>query len=106
MNASLKISQIESKISELQSQKQHLLEERQKEIAVLIATLGLTSLEDKVLIGGLQFLKHKITTQDPIVEVWHAAGERFLRRFKPQKHCLSQKTEQAVRKSQSSQKSS
>lgn len=79
MRASLKINQIESKISELQSQKQRLLEERQKEIALLIATFDLASLEDNVLIGGLKYLRHKITIQDPIMEDWRTAGERFLR---------------------------
>lgn len=91
MKASLKISQIESKISDLQSQKQRLLEDRQKEITTLIAFLDLASLEDKILIGGLQFLKHTITTKDSLVEDWHYAGEQFLRHTKRARRILSSK---------------
>lgn len=91
MKASLKINQIESKISDLQSQKQRLLAERQKEIAALIAALDLAILEDKVLMGGLQFLKDKVTTKDPIVEDWQNAGERFLRHTKRSKRIQSSK---------------
>ena len=107
MKASLKISQIESKISDLQSKKQYLLKERQKEIVALIATLDLSSLEDKVLIGGLQFLKQRITVQDPIVEVWHNTGERFLRHTKRSKRLnFSKKDTTPLSKHQSPQKQS
>lgn len=82
MKASLKISQLESKISDLQFQKQRLLEEREKEIALIISNLDLSSLDDKVLVEGLQFLKYKVSTKDPLVEEWRSAGERFLRQKK------------------------
>lgn len=96
MKVSLKISQLESKISELQSQKQHLLEERQKEIAALVTILDLSSLEDKTLIGGLQFLKHKIMAHDSIMENWHNAGERFLRHTKRSKRLSSSKKDTSL----------
>lgn len=111
MKASLKISQIESKISDLQSKKQRLLEERQKEVAALITTLDLASLEDKILIGELQFLKHKIITHDPMMEDWHAAGERFLKHRKrskklnsSKKHTVTFTTHQSSQKSPQSRK--
>lgn len=83
MSASLKIRQLESKISDLQSQHQILLKERQQEIAVLFSTVDLAHLDDKILLGYLLFLKDKITTQDRMLEAWHDAGEKFLRRSKP-----------------------
>ena len=89
MTASLKLvlgrqirgmRQLESKIADLQNQYQHHLKQRQQDIAFLITSLDLSSLEDNILIGGLLYLKDKITTQDPMVEGWQHAGDRFLRR--------------------------
>ena len=83
MSASIKMRQLESRISDLQTQHQVLLKERQQEIAILISVLDLAHLDDKTLLGGLLFLRDKITTQDPMVEAWHTAGEKFLRCSKP-----------------------
>jgi len=85
MSASTKLRQLESKLSSLQNQHQILLKERQQEIAVLLSTIDLAHLDDKVLVGGLLFLKDKITNQDPIVEAWRDAGETFLQRTKPRR---------------------
>ena len=74
--------QLESKISDLQTQYQRLLNQRQQEIAALLSAIDLAHLDDKTLMGGLLFLKGKITTQDSMVEVWRDAGEKFLRRSK------------------------
>jgi len=82
MSASTKLHQLESKISELQKQHQLLLKERQQEIAALISMVDLAQLDDKTLMGGLLFLKEKITTQNPMMETWHTAGEKFLRQYK------------------------
>ena len=75
--------QLESKILDLQSQYQHLLTQRQQDITALIATLDLASLEDALLVGGLLFVKDKVTTQAPIVEDWRNTGDRFLRKQEP-----------------------
>ena len=91
MNTSLKMRQLESRISDLQKKHQHLLAQRQQDIAALITTLDLVHIEDKILIGGLMFLKDKITTQSPIMEGWLNAGERFLRQIKSKK-CNTSKT--------------
>ena len=80
MSASVKMRQLESKISDLQTQYQRLLPQRQQDIATLITYLDLASMEDASLVGGLMFVKNKVTTQDPIVEGWQSAGEKFLRR--------------------------
>lgn len=80
MSASMKLRQLESKISILHSKHQQLLKERQEEIAALITSLEFAHTDDNILLGGLLFLKDKITTQDPILEVWRDAGDRFLRR--------------------------
>ncbi len=80
MSASVKLRLLESKLSSLKAQHQHLLQTREKEIASLLTSLELTALEDNTLLGGLLFLKEKIITQDPIVEGWREAGDRFLRR--------------------------
>ena len=82
MSASVKMRQLESKISDLQTQYQRLLPQRQQDIATLITFLDLASMEDAALVGGLMFVKSKVTTQDPIVEGWRNAGERFLRQTK------------------------
>ncbi|MBA3814376.1 MAG: hypothetical protein H0X26_07810 [Alphaproteobacteria bacterium] len=88
MGASVQLRQLESRISDLQNQHQRLHKERQQEIAILISTIDLAHLDDKTLVGGLLFLKEKITTQDPtglaLLEAWYAAGEKFQRRAKPQ----------------------
>ena len=86
MTASIKIRQLESRISDLQNQHQLLLKERQQEIAVLLSAIDLAHLDDKTLLGGLLYLKDKITTQDPMVEAWHAAGEKFLRYTRPKRY--------------------
>ena len=83
--------QIASKISDLQVQYQHLLTQRQQDIATLIASLDLASMEDTLLVGGLIFVKNKITAQDPIVEGWRNAGERFLRQTKSKNTAPSKK---------------
>jgi hypothetical protein len=85
MTASLKMRQLASKIAELQKQYQHHLKQRQQDIASLITTLDLASFEDNILIGGLMYLKDKITTEDSIVEGWRDAGDRFLRRRTPKR---------------------
>ena len=97
---------IKAKISDLQLQYDALLKQRQQDIAHLITTLDLTSLEDPILVGGLLYIRDKTVAQDAIMEVWRNAGERFLRRPKSQKHRPSQKTEVPAPKAQSSQKSS
>ena len=89
MNASLKIQKFEAKISELQSQYQTLLQERQKEIVGLISKLNLTHVDNKTLMGGFLFLQNKITTQDSIVEDWFDAGSRFLRQTRRVKRTIS-----------------
>lgn len=83
MAASLKMRQLKSKISELQKHYQLLLKERQTDIAALIPMADLAHLDDKTLMGGFLFLKEKISTEDPIMEAWHVAGEKFLRQHKP-----------------------
>jgi hypothetical protein len=84
MSVSLKLRQLESKISTLQSHHQNLLKDRQQEIASLVTSLELAQVEDSLLIGSLLFLKDKISTQDPtglaLVEAWRDEGDRFLRR--------------------------
>jgi hypothetical protein len=82
MKPSAKIRDLEAKILDLQAQHQHLLNQRQQEIAALITQVDLTQTDDKILIGGLLFLKEKITINDSMLEAWHNAGERFLRRTK------------------------
>ena len=110
MSVSLKLRQLESKISALQSQHQNLLKDRQQEIAALITSLELAHVEDNILLGALLFLKDKISTQDPpglaLVEAWRDAGDRFLRRSKSKKHPPTLPLEAAAPKPQSSQKSS
>ncbi len=97
---------IKAKISDLQLQYDSLLKQRQQDIAHLITTLDLASLEDQILVGGLLYIRDKTIAQDAVMEVWRDAGERFLRRPKSQKHSPSQRTETAAPKSQSPQKSS
>lgn len=86
MTASTKLHQLESKISDLQTQHQLLLKERQQEISILLSSVDLAHLEDKTLLGVLLFIRDKITTQDPILETWQDVGEKFLRRTKPKSH--------------------
>ena len=100
------MQQIKAKISDLQLQYDSLLKQRQQDIAHLITTLDLASLEDQILIGGFLYIRDKTIAQDAIMEVWRNAGERFLRRPKSQKSRPSQQTEPAAPKAQSPQKSS
>jgi len=79
------INQIKSKISALQDRHQKLLVQRQQDIASLISALDLAHVDDQLLLGGLIFLKEKITTHDSIMEEWQNAGERFLRTIKPKR---------------------
>ena len=91
MSASVKMRQLQSKISGLQVQYQHLLTQRQQDIATLITSLDLASMEDASLVGGLLFVKDKVTTQDPIAEGWLSAGEKFLRQTKSKNTIPSKK---------------
>jgi hypothetical protein len=100
------MQQIKAKITALQHQYDEFQKQRQQDIAHLITTLDLSSLDDETLVGGLIFVKDKTTAQDHIAEVWWEAGERFLRRSKPRKHRLSLQTEALSPNPQSSQKSS
>ena len=84
MSASVKLRHLDSKLSALKTQHQHLLSEREKEIAALLTSLDLAHLEDNILLGGLFFLKDKIIAKDPMVEAWRDAGDRFLRRKRAQ----------------------
>ncbi len=82
------INQLKSKMSALQEEYEKRLLQRQQAIASLIVTLDLAHIDDQLLIGGLLFLRDKITTQDPLVEGWRNAGDRFLR-WKKSKNPLS-----------------
>lgn len=93
MSASTKLHQLESKISDLQKQHQLLLKERQQEIATLLTAVDLAHIDNKMLTGGLLFLKEKISIKDPIVEVWREAGEKFLRYTKPKTRPHQQSSE-------------
>ncbi len=106
MSVSLKLRQLESKISTLKTQHQNLLKDRQQEIAGLITSIELAHIEDNLLLGALLFLKNKITTQDPMVEAWRDTGDRFLRRSKSKKQPPTLPLETAAAKSKPSQKSS
>ena len=79
-HVSLKLRQLDSKILTLQTQHKNLLKDRSQEIAVLITSLELAPIEDNILLGGLLFLKEKITTQDPtglaLVEAWRPRKAR------------------------------
>ncbi len=85
MIASTKVRIIESKISALQAKYQQLLEQRQRDIAALIARLDLAHIDDKILVGALMFVKEKVIADDSITEDWRDAGSRFLRRSKRHK---------------------
>ncbi len=106
MSVSLKLRQLESKISTLQTQHQNLLKDRQQEIAGLIISLDFAQVEDNILLGALLFLKNKIATQDPILEAWRSTGERFLRRSKSKKQSPTLSLETPPAKPKPSQKSS
>ena len=105
MSVSLKLRQLESKISTLQAHHQNLLKDRQQEIAGLITSLELVHVEDNILLGVLLSLKEKIITQDPILEAWRDAGDRFLRRPKSKKQLPALSVETASSKTKPSQKS-
>lgn len=79
------INQLKSKMSALQEEYEKRLFQRQKDIASLIVTLDLADIDDQLLIGGLLFLKDKIMIQEPLVEGWRNAGDRFLRQAKKSK---------------------
>ncbi len=102
MSASIKMRHLQSKISDLQVQYQLLLTQRQQDIASLIISLELASMEDAPLVGGLMFVKGKITNQEPIVEGWRNAGERFLRQKKPKNTAPSKKPTEPYSTPQSS----
>jgi hypothetical protein len=72
-------------MSALQEEYEKRLLQRQQDIASLIVTLDLAHIDDQLLIGGLLFLRDKITTQDSLVEGWRNAGDRFLRQTKKSK---------------------
>ena len=93
MTASLKMRQLELKISNLQAQHQVLLKECQQEITVLLSTADLAHLDDKTLVGGLLFFFFFFTVQAPILEAWHDTGEKILRHHKPQSQHGSQHVE-------------
>ena len=98
---------IKTKISALQEEYQKLLTQRQRDIASLIATLDLAHIDDQLLIGGLMFLKEKITTKDQLIKDWQDTGERFLRQAKKsQKLNPSKKASSPSPAHQSSQKHS
>jgi len=98
--------QIKAKVTVFQQQYDHLLQQRQQDIAKLISTLDLATLEDQTLVGALLFIKDQVSAQDKMLEVWQDAGERFLRRSKSKKNSSSQQTQASPPKAQSSQKSS
>ena len=95
MNASLKISQIESKISKLQAEQQELLKQHLLDVVDLMSKMDLTQIDVKVLSGGLLFLRDKVSTHDPIMEDWRQAGERFLRKHRTKRKSSSKKIAQA-----------
>lgn len=105
MSASVKMHQLKTKISDFQNQYQQLLKERQQEIAVLLSAVDLAHLDDKTLLGGFLFLKNKITAQDPMMEAWHAAGEKFLRQYKSRLHPRYQLRQGKIPSGKSSQAS-
>lgn len=100
------MQQIKAKISDLQLQYDELHKQRQQDIAHLITTLELSEIHDQVLVGALLYIKEKISTQAPLVEVWQQAGERFLQKSKSRKYPAATHTEAPSAKTQSSQKSS
>ncbi len=71
--------QLESKTSNPQHPYQRPSEERKKEITALLSLVGLEHIDDPTLVGFFLFIKDKEASNDPIVEEWRTAGERFLR---------------------------
>jgi len=92
MTASLKLRQLETKISNLQAKKQELFQQRLLDIAGLISQIDLAHIDDKLLAGGFQFMREKITACDPIQEGWQQAGEKFLRKHKTKRNSSPKKT--------------
>lgn len=93
MSASMKLARgrpaknmqlLASKISELQTLYQQQAQHRQEDIVHLLSWVDLTPVDDPILMGAFIFIQNKITTKDPIVEDWNAAGARFLRQSKSQ----------------------
>lgn len=103
MAVSSKISQIESKIFQLQAKQQELLKQHLLGLADLISKTNLAQVDIKALTGGLLFLRDKITIHDPITEDWRIAGERFLRKHRPKRKSASKKTAQTDTTAQSPQ---
>jgi hypothetical protein len=82
MTASLKIQKLDSKITALQAQQQELLKQRLVGIAQHISRLNLAQMDDVKLVRGLLFMQDRITKQDPDLEDWQHAAEKFLRKPK------------------------
>ena len=78
------MQRLASEISKLQSRYQQQAQRRQEDIVHLLSWVDLTQLDDPILMGAFLFIQNKITTKDPIVEDWNAAGARFLRQPKLQ----------------------
>lgn len=74
--------QLQSKIADLQTQYQQHEKCRQEEIVQLLSWVDLTPVDNSILMGAFLFIQNKITTKDPIMEVWQSTGMRFLRQPK------------------------
>ena len=83
--ASLKMRQIQSKISALESEYQELFTQRHYDIAKILIHMDFAEVDDKTLVGGFLHLKHLLSNHDPQTEGWCDAGGRFLRRHKIKK---------------------
>lgn len=82
MVASLKIRALEAKIASLQNQQILLQKQRASDIAQLFIRLNIAHIDDSIIAGNLIAMNDKLSTKDPVVEVWQRAGEKFLRRKK------------------------
>lgn len=82
MKSSLKMQQIESKIADLQSQHDQLIQKRNSEVAELVLKVGLHTIDNKTLVGGLLHVLNVINTNPSQKEAWHDAGQKFLKRRK------------------------
>jgi hypothetical protein len=89
MTASLKIQKLDSKITALQAQQQELLKQRLLDIAQHISRLNLAQMDDVKLVKGLLFLQDRINKEDPALEDWQHAAEKFLRKPKPKNKASS-----------------
>lgn len=83
MKSSLKMQQLESKIADLKSQQQKLIQQRNTEIAELISRINLQSADNKTLVGGLLYIAETITSKSSQsitqTEAWKESGGKFLR---------------------------